>query len=244
MKYRDNIYNALIVDDEALARQDLMAVLSEFEMVRVVAEADSVESACEQIRHFNPQLIFLDIQLPGESGFDLLEHIPSDVKIIFVTAFDQYAIRAFEVNARDYLLKPVSRDRLANTLERIDMEPGENADTARMLKPDDSIFLKKDKGYAFVKISNILCIEAKDDYSLIALDNQDQLLVHKSMKEWETRLPEESFCRIHRSTIVNIEKIKNIDPWYNHSYIVSLKGIEKPVVMSRRYFTRIKEKMG
>jgi two-component system LytT family response regulator len=235
---------ALIVDDEDLARQDLIDVLSEFEYIDIVAEADSIGKARTKILTYKPQLIFLDIQLPGETGFDLLEYVPSAVKIIFVTAYDQYAIRAFEVNAVDYLLKPVSRDRLAETLSRIDKGMQHRESAQRILKADDSIFLKKENGYAFVKVNTITCIEAKDDYTMISLAQDEQILVHKSMKDWESRLPEKTFCRIHRSTIVNIEKVKIIDPWYNHSYLVVLEDRENPVVMSRRYFATIKQKMG
>lgn len=233
----------LIVDDEDLARQDLIDVLAEFEQINIVAEADSVRQARSKIEHDKPQLIFLDIQLPGESGFDLLEYVRDDIKIIFVTAYDQYAIRAFEVNAVDYLMKPVSRERLAAALSRIALGTRESTTELRPLKTDDRIFLKRDKGYAFIKIDRIVCIEAQDDYSLISLSDDEQIIIHKTMKEWEQRLPDEMFCRIHRSTIVNIEKVQKIDPWYHHTYLVVLEGREQPLVMSRRYFAIIKEKM-
>lgn len=240
----DRIYKALVIDDEALARQDLIDVLAEFKQVDVVGEADSISGARRKITQLNPHIIFLDIQLPGESGFDLLEHLPQEIKIIFVTAFDQYAIRAFEVNAQDYLLKPVSRERLAATLERIEDDGASAVDNVRKLTPEDNIFLKKNKGYAFIRVSQIICVTAWDDYTEIFLKSGEHLLVHKSMKEWETRLPEQLFCRIHRSSIVNIEQINSIEPWYNQAYLVALNGIEKPLVMSRRYFSRIKNILG
>jgi two-component system LytT family response regulator len=244
MNFNAKTYRALIVDDEELARQDLTDVLSEFDAVTVVAEADSIARAREQIDNLKPDLIFLDIQLPGENGFDLLEHLSPDIKIIFVTAFDRYAIRAFEVNALDYLMKPVSRDRLTLSLNRLKKPAQPDSTPWQKLNPEDSIFLPKNQGYSFVRIRKILCIEARDDYSLVTLPGSEQLLVNKSMREWESRLPEELFCRIHRSTIINLEKVRKIEPWQNHSYLVIMEGIEQPLVMSRRYFSRIKARMG
>jgi len=237
-------FKALLVDDEELARQDLKDVLSEFEQVKVVAEAENIEQARAQLKKYKPDVVFLDIQLPGENGFDLLENIPKNTHLIFVTAFDQYAIRAFEVNAQDYLLKPVSRERLTNALHRLETDTEQSQTSIRKLSADDSIFLRKNEGYTFLKISKILCIEARDDYSEIFMENDEKNLVHKSMKEWENRLPEQSFCRIHRSTIINIEKVIKIDDWYNHSHLVTLEGLEKPLVMSRRYFALVKNKLG
>ena len=113
-------YKTIIVDDEPLARKDLKAVLAEFDQIEIIAEADGVPAARELLKIHKPDLIFLDIQMPGQTGFVLLESISSHIKIIFVTAYDEYAIRAFEVNAQDYLLKPVDRDRLALTIERLE----------------------------------------------------------------------------------------------------------------------------
>ena len=237
-------FKSIIVDDEELARQDLKNVLADFDQIKVIGEADCVDQARDLIAKLHPDLVFLDIHLTGESGFDLLDYLPSDIVIIFITAFDQYAIRAFEVNAQDYLLKPVSRDRLANTLDRLNQKPGSDAEIERKLNRDDSIFLKKEKGYAFVRINRILFIEAQNDYSLIHIEKDEQIIVHKPMKEWEARLPDQLFCRVHRATIVNIDRVKKIDPWYNNSYLITLDNYEKPIVMSRRYFAQIKARLG
>ncbi len=129
-------------------------------------------------------------------------------------------------------------------MERLEIDSGPVETNLRKLSVDDSIFLRKNEGYSFLKIAKILCIEARDDYSEIFLDDAEKVLVHKSMKEWESRLPEQSFCRIHRSTIINIDKVTKVDDWYNHSHLVTLEGLEKPLVMSRRYFSQVKDKLG
>ncbi len=237
-------FKALIVDDEELARRDLRAVLEKFEGAEVVAEADSVASAAEAANSLKPGLIFLDIQLPGETGFDLLEKLEYAPHIIFVTAYDKYAIRAFEVNAKDYLLKPVNPERLANTLERFESESQDGSENIRKLLYDDVIFLMINNKHKFLKINSILAISAAADYTEIHTTEGHKGITSKTMREWELRLPENFFARIHRSTIINIEHIQNIEEWFNYSYRIYLKGVPKPFVMSRRYAAKIKDKLG
>lgn len=237
-----NIYNALIVDDERLARQDLKDLLKDCENVRVVGEADSVTTAVKAINELCPDVIFLDIQMPGESGFELLEKTQVTSRIIFVTAYDEYAIRAFEINALDYLLKPVSPDRLKRALERLDTE--ENTDISKMakLQNEDHLFLLFNNQFKFILVKMILSITAAGDYSEISMSDGNKGLVQKSMKEWEDRLPE-NFCRIHRSNIINLDYIDHLEEWFNYSYQVYLKGIKEPFVMSRRFAVKLKEKL-
>lgn len=237
-------FTALIVDDERLARKDLVSLLAEHPIITVLGEADSVSAALDAIEQLNPDIIFLDIQMPGESGFDLLNKISIQAKVIFVTAFDEYAIRAFEVNALDYLLKPVNPDRLARTIERLEQEYETETTEHRKLKYDDRLFLMIDNQMKFLKLKAILSISAAGDYSEILMFDKQKGLTLKSMKEWEARLPEEYFCRIHRSTIINMEHIDRLEEWFNYSYRVYLKGIEKPYVMSRRYVTKLKKLLG
>ena len=236
-------YNALIVDDERLARKELVSMLQEFNNIKIVGEADSVSTAVKAVEKFDPDIIFLDIQMPGGSGFDLLDKTDIKSKIIFVTAYDEFAIRAFEVNALDYLLKPVNPERLQAAIERLEKEesPEENL---RKLKYDDVLFILLDSQYKFINIKNILCINAAGDYTELALTDGKNGITVKSMKEWEYRLPEQNFCRIHRSTIINIEYIERIEEWFNYSFRVFIKGVEKPLVMSRRYAAKLKEKYG
>jgi len=234
-------YRAVIVDDENLARKDLISILEEFKEIESVGEANNIVSAKDAIDKLNPNLIFLDIKMPGESGFDLLEFISDNINIVFVTAFDEYAIRAFEVNALDYLLKPVTKERLDLTLEKLEENEGKKQEVLKDLDFDDQIFLKLNSKYHFLKINTIIQITSEGDYSKVQTNNGKIFLTTKSMKEWENRLPISHFIRIHRSTIINTDEVDRIEPWYNNAHRVYLNGIPKPVVMSRRYFVKVKE---
>jgi len=234
---------ALIVDDEELARSDLRSLLSEISTVEIVGEANSIKTAIEAIEKYKPNVIFLDIQFPRETGFDLLEKIDSNARIIFVTAFDKYAIRAFEVNALDYLIKPVDPERLAITLERLEGVPKNGEKKLSNFNYSDSIFIEHSNSFYFVKVNSIIMISAEGAYTKVITSKGIKALAHKSMKEWEARLPENSFVRIHRSTIINIDFIEKIDKWFNYSHRVHLKDIEKPISISRRYIAIIRERM-
>jgi two-component system LytT family response regulator len=236
-------YSAIIVDDERLARQDLKSILDEFDEIECIGEAKNIITAKELLKKSNPNLLFLDIKMPGESGFDLIEFVDENTHIIFVTAFDEYAIKAFEVNALDYLLKPVSKERLALSIERLQLSDESKTSELKKLGIDDQIFIKFNNKYIFLKINTMVTVSSKGDYSEITLNNGKKALVLKSMKEWEKRLPENHFIRIHRSTIINTNMVNRIEPWYNNSHLVYLEGIEKPVVMSRRYFTKVKQQL-
>ena len=233
---------ALIVDDEYLARQDLISILADFKHVHVIGEAKNIKSAVKELKTNSPDVIFLDIQMPGESGFDLLDYINPKIKIIFVTAFDEYAKRAFEVNALDYLTKPVHKDRLARALKKLENNSITNFDEIDKLNYEDSLFLKLHDSYHFLKINTILKIKSNGDYSEVVTKDGRKKLVHKKMKEWEFRLPPNNFCRVHRSTIVNLLEIIKVVPMFNQTYHAYLKGLSEPVIMSRRYFSIIKDK--
>ncbi len=237
-------HKALIVDDERLARKDLKDLLSEIKEIEIVGEADSVTTAIEAIKNLKPEVIFLDIQMPGESGFELLEKIKIDAKLIFVTAYDEYAIRAFDVNALDYLLKPVNPERLKTAIEKIDLQEDFQIASTRKLNYDDHLFLMINSQFKFLGIKTIISINAAGDYSEVITTDDLKGLTQKSMKEWETRLPENHFTRIHRSTIVNLEYVDHLEEWFNYSYRVYVKGMEKPFVMSRRYVAKLKNLLG
>lgn len=234
--------NAIIVDDERLARKELISMLKEFEDINITGEAGSVDSALDVIKETSPDVIFLDIQMPGSTGFTLLDKINPNIKIIFVTAFDEYAIRAFEVNALDYLLKPVSPDRLKNSIERLFQNGKSKQIISRKLNFEDNIFLFLNSQMKFIKVSSIISINASGDYTEIYTLDSKKGLTSKTMREWESRLPENHFVRIHRGTIVNLNFVQKIEEWFNHSYKVYLKGIETPYIMSRRYAGIIKDK--
>lgn len=236
-----NKFKTIIVDDERLARNELRNMLSSFDRIKIIAEAENVIEAVELIEKHKPDVIFLDIQMPGESGFDFVNKINTKAKIIFVTAFNEFALRAFEVNALDYLLKPINPERLKSAIERLDDTAPDSAEK-HDLSFDDRLFISINNEMKFIKIEDINCIIAAGDYSEINLNNGQKGLVLKSMREWETRLPGKYFCRIHRSTIINMEYVEKIEEWFNHSFRIYIKGIKEPLVMSRRYASKLKEK--
>ena len=234
---------AIVIDDERLARKDIISLLSEFDTIEVLGEADNISSAIEQIKQHKPDVIFLDIQMSGESGFDLFEKIEVRSKVIFVTAFDEYAFKAFEVNALDYLLKPVNPARLKDSIKRLFIENKVEETSEHMLSMDDQLFLLFNTHYRFLKINSIIYISSSGDYSEVHLTNGQQGLTSKPMHEWEERLPENNFIRIHRSTIINMDFILNIEKSQNNSFHIFLKDIQTPFVISRRYSSAIKRLM-
>ncbi|HUQ80068.1 MAG TPA: LytTR family DNA-binding domain-containing protein [Gemmatimonadaceae bacterium] len=230
--------SAIIVDDERLARRELRAMLEEShgDTVRVVAEAESVRAAEELVRTCDADVVFLDVQLAGESGLELLDRIDPSVAVVFVTAFDQYAVRAFEVNALDYLLKPVAPGRLARAVERL-AAPNEPSRAPVMAKLDyhDRLFLRLDDRMGFVKVAEIVSIASDGDYSVVRLATGRTHRARKSLRDWLARLPENAFARVHRSTIVNLEHVDRVEDWSHFSYRLYLRGVSEPVTMSRRY---------
>ena len=237
-------FTALLVDDERLARKELRSMLAEHEIIDVVGEAETVAQAAELVRAKKPDVVFLDIQLPGETGFDLLEKISTATQIIFVTAFDAYAIRAFEVNALDYLLKPINPARLAQAIERLMIHDSASVAPVRALEYEDRLFIEVDEHSRFLKVSDIIVISAMGDYSQIFSCDGQKSLVLKPLKDWEERLPAKHFTRIHRSTIININYVERVESWFNRSYRIHIRQIPEPLVMSRRYAARFKTTFG
>jgi two-component system, LytTR family, response regulator len=232
---------AIIVDDERLARVNLRKLLEPHAEIEIVGEASSCQGAIDMINMFNPQLIFLDIQLSGETGFDLLEMIDNSIKIIFVTAYDEFAIRAFEVNAIDYLLKPVNPDRLKLAIERVITKEKVQKSISRSYEYSDSIYVRLNN-YAsrFIKISSITFIEPVGNYSKIVTTEGKHCLVLKTLKQWQEELPDNNFIRIHRSSIVNIEHVDRIEKKSNSQQKAYLKNISEPIEVSRRYARNLK----
>jgi len=192
------------------------------------------------IERHHPDVIFLDIQLPGQSGFALLDQTPIRAKVIFITAFDQYAIRAFEVNALDYLLKPIRKERLAKSIQRLSSMEQEPSPQGKVTY-DDVIYLMVNGSLRFVKISAIKCVIAESNYSFIIYQEEKKELVTKSLLEWEQILPEKFFIRIHRSAIVNFSHVERVRRCRNYTHEVYLQGVDKPLTMSRRYAARLKK---
>jgi two-component system LytT family response regulator len=238
-------YTALVVDDERLARENIISMLSEFKNIKVVGEASNLSSAVQAVEELSPDVIFLDIQMPGGSGFELLEKVKYKSKIIFVTAYSEHASRAFDVNAVDYLVKPISPERLSLSIDKLnsvnDSADMEGIAEPTRLKYGDSLFITMDNSWRFLKVRSIVVISAAGDYTKVLTSDGTAQMTKKSLREWENRLPENYFARIHRSTIINIDFVERTEGWFNYSCRVYLKGIEKPFLISRRYVARLKD---
>lgn len=237
-------FKAIIVDDERLARKEMRALLAAFPEIEVAGEAEDIEQTLALIKSQKPHIVFLDIQLSSENGFDLIEHLPPDIKVIFVTAFDDFAIRAFEVNALDYLLKPVNPDRLALAIARLKNAKQTDKKTLRPFELDDRIFLELGDRSLFLKVCDISHISAAGDYSEVFTVDKRKLLIEKPLREWEDRLPAKRFVRIHRQTIINLDEISDIETWFNRSFQVHLKTAAEPLSVSRRYAAKLRDKFG
>jgi two-component system LytT family response regulator len=238
--------HAVLVDDERLARRELRTLLEEAhaEQVVVVGEAASVSAAARLVHATDADVVFLDIQLAGETGMDLLPLLGADVDVVFVTAYDEYTLRAFEVNAVDYLLKPVAPERLAVTVGRLaDAQPRTPA--RETVTYEDRLFLRLGGERAFVRVRDIVAIEAEGDGSTLRLaPHLARKPSAKSLREWEQRLPGRQFVRIHRSTIVNLEDVERLEPWSHAGQLVYLRGVAEPLTMSRRFGARLRERFG
>ena len=211
------------------------------EGVEVVGEATNVGDALAVIEAERPDLVLLDIQLGRETAFDILERTDAPFDVIFVTAYDQYAVRAFEINALDYLLKPVDAQRLRDALARLDADDGEPVQRSETpLEGDDRLFLKVGTRWRFLRVDTIRAIEASGDFTRALLVDGADLLIGKSLREWEAQLPAKLFVRIHRSTIVNVDQVRRVDEWFNRTFQVHVEGISEPYAMSRRYAARLK----
>ncbi len=229
---------AIIVDDESLARFEIVRLLKDFDQIEIVGEADSMESSLELIQQEKPDLIFLDINLGKYSGFELLEHISSSIEIIFITAYDQYAIRAFEVNALDYLLKPVKPERLSATIERLSKNKIKPELT---LKLNDNIIVSHLNNKKLVKVGDISFIEAKGDYTLVHTNKNGNGMIHHTIKNWIKRLPSEAFIQVHRSYITNLQQIRLIKKEGKQNYKIQLKSCDELIPIGRSYWCEFKK---
>lgn len=238
-------FRALVIDDEKLARKAIISLIRDFPAIEVAGEADDANQAAGLIAKHDPDLLFLDIQMPGKTGFDLLNEVEYKGEVIFITAYDEYALRAFEINALDYLMKPISPDRFKKAIQRLHEKEERQAPPLKQnLRYDDRLFLLMGKHMVFLKVSSIVYIQAEGDYTQITTSEGKKGLILKSMKEWSMRLPDTHFCRIHRSYIVNLDFVEEIEKEYNYDFTVKLKNCDKSLVMSRRYARFLKEKMG
>jgi len=235
-------FKALIVDDEWLAREGLRRLLLKFPEIDIISEAESVGSAVEKIKDTKPDVVFLDIQMPDDNGFALFDRVEVDFKVIFVTAFDDFAIRAFEVNALDYLLKPIEPARLSQSIARLSEKNTKNKPLKIKLGYDDCLFSSNKGCVGFVKVGSILYIQAAGDYSEIFLSTGEKRMLLRSLKEWEECLPDKNFARIHRNTIINLNYIDKIEPWSKSTFQIHLRNVANPFTTSRQYSKELRKK--
>lgn len=230
----------LIVDDEWLVRSELKTMLAGYPEITFIGEAANVAQAIPLIQKNPPDVIFLDIQMPGASGFDLLDQVETAARIIFITAYDKYALRAFEVNALDYLLKPISKERLAKAVKKLSSNEPAAVQPGKRAAYDDVIYVIVNGALKFIKLSLLKCITAEGNYSYIVYADKPRALVSKTLQEWEELLPEKHFVRIHRSAIVNFDYVEQVKKCRNYTQEVFIRGLEKPFIMSRRYAAKLK----
>lgn len=237
---------AIIIDDERLARLELRKLLKEFPGIEIVEEAVNAEEAIVKIEQLRPDLIFLDIQMPGKTGFDLLAELDRSPQVIFTTAHHEFALKAFEVNALDYLMKPVEPRRLADAIQKLQLEfrgpvlEGE-AINGGALAENDQVFVKDGERCWFVKLGEIRLFESVGNYARVYFGSNKPLIL-KSLNALEDRLDPKIFFRSNRKHIVNLRMIEKIEPYFNGGLLLELKGGEK-IEVSRRQTLRFKEMM-
>jgi len=240
------MYKAIIIDDERLARNELKKLLLDFPQIEVVDEAANANEGAEKIESQNPDLVFLDIQMPGKTGFDMLMELDKAPHVIFTTAYDEYALKAFEVNALDYLMKPIEPKRLADALQKLQQADEKEMATQQiynrgLLSENDQVFVKDGERCWFVKLSDVRLFESVGNYAKVFFAGNKPLIL-KSLKALEERLDEKVFFRANRKHIVNMRMIEKIEPYFNGGLLLDIQGGEK-VEVSRRQAVKFKEMM-
>jgi two-component system LytT family response regulator len=236
---------AIIIDDERLARAELKKLLQDYPEVEVVDEAANADEGIGKIDTLQPDLVFLDIQMPGKTGFDMLAELERAPHVIFTTAYDEYALKAFEVNALDYLLKPIEPKRLADAMQKIHIaETKENHVVPEnfnqsILTEADQVFVKDGERCWFVKLSDIRLFESVGNYAKVFFGANKPLIL-KSLNALEERLDPKTFFRANRKHIVNLRMIEKIEPYFNGGLLLELQGGEK-IEVSRRQTVKFKE---
>lgn len=234
----------LIADDERLARNELRRLLENHPGIEIIDEAANGEEAVEKINRLRPELVFLDIQMPGKTGFEVLENLEEGVNpdVIFTTAFDEFALKAFEFDAIDYLLKPIEPARLEQALKKLEEDQSSLDDKMqvnRIFGENDQVFVKDGNKYWFIRLNTVRLFESIGNYVRIYFDQNKPLLL-RSLNALEERLDQNVFFRANRKHIINLRMIESIEPYFSGGILVKLKGGEK-VEISRRQAVRFKE---
>lgn len=243
-------FRTIIIDDERLAREELKSLLKDYLEIEIIDEAKNGEEGIEKINDLAPDLIFLDVNMPGMTGFEMLKQLEEIPYVIFITAYDEFALKAFEVNALDYVLKPVDPERLKDAigklLKREEEDIAESTTNAQLerkktLTISDKVFIKDGEKCWFVDLSKIRMLESDGNYVKVYFDNFRPLIL-RSLNSFEERLDPEFFFRANRKYIINTQWISHIENWFNGGLLVELREGEK-VEISRRQAIRFKELM-
>jgi two-component system, LytTR family, response regulator len=241
------MHKAIIIDDERLARNELKKLLSEFPDIEVIGEAANAAEGIEKIESLSPDLIFLDIQMPGKTGFDMLMELERAPHVIFTTAYDEFALKAFEVNALDYLMKPVEPKRLADAIHKLQQAEEKELAAAMvgmnrgMLGENDQVFVKDGERCWFVKLGEVRLFESVGNYAKVYFGPNKPLIL-KSLNALEDKLDERIFFRANRKHIINMRMIEKVEPYFNGGLLLDLKAGEK-IEVSRRQAVKFKEMM-
>ncbi len=245
--------NVLLVDDERLARSELRKLITENCLDPIVQEAKNGNEALTIYQHFRPHVIFVDIKMPGMSGFEMLEKIPLPLpEVIFTTAYSEYAIKAFDFNALDYLVKPIDPERFKNTIQRVQArilsynqssqpDDGHDADPSGQIAQDNKVFVREGDKCWFVAAKDIRLLESEGNYTRVYFHSERPLLL-RSLNSLEERLDMNVFFRASRAQIININHIKSVEPWFSGGLKVILDGGQE-VEFSRRQARAFREKM-
>lgn len=227
-------YTTLIIDDERLARGEVRRALESYPEFKIVGEASHVDAAIDLIETKQPDIIFLDIHMPGKSGFDLLEELGTVPEVVFTTAYDQYAVQAFEVNALDYLVKPLREERFAKTIEKVKFELKKKGGKKEApIASHRKIFIRDREKVHFIALAEISLIESMDNYARLYFGDE-KAMIKRSLNRLEEKLDPAVFFRANRSQIINTEYIKEIHPHFNNKLKIVLTTGETVEVSNRQ----------
>ena len=241
---------AIIIDDERLARKELTNLLADYPEIEIIGESHNADHAKKNIEALKPDLIFLDIQMPAKTGFDLLEELSFVPEVVFTTAYDEYALKAFEVNAFDYLLKPIDKDRLRDCVNKLNesakedreiIDQEEEEDSTKRLSPNDQVFVKDGEKCWFVRLKDVSAFESEGNYVRVYFEKNKPLIL-KSLNNLEQRLDSKSFFRANRKFIINLNWIESMESWFNGGLRVTLTD-GRQIEISRRQAAKLKDKM-
>lgn len=232
--------NAVVVEDSRIAREGLVDMLSQFPAVQIIGQAANPDQALPLIQTQRPDLLFLDIHMPGKTGFDLLAQLDYSPKIIFTTAYSEYAIRSFDYHTIDYLLKPISDERLAAAIAKLQSGDGQAAHAGKQpLSINSKILLRDEAQCHLVPLQNILCFESCKNHVVVYFDKQ-QAIIRKTLNAIEERLPGNHFFRANRQFIINLDKIRDIHEAVGNSFEIKLEG-GREIELSRRSASQLKD---